>query len=96
MASAFRLSQLAEEAGRAAFIAAHAPLIAGILYVRGSDRLFTPAVQGAVDAFCVVHVGLHVASARHPMYEFQGALSNGLIWGCGILGAAHLAWLMVV
>ncbi len=86
---------LPEEAGRAAFILAHVPLIAGIMYVRGSERLFSPAVQAAADVFCVVHVGLHAALVKHPKYEFQGTLSNGLIWGCGVLGAAHLAWLLL-
>lgn len=84
---------LPEEAGRATFILAHVPLIAGILYVRGNGNLFTPAFQGAVDAFCVIHVGLHLALTWHTKYEFEGAPSNGLIWGCGLVGAAHLAWL---
>ena len=69
------------------FTLAHLPLFLLFLW-----KIAYPS-QGfevAVDVFLMVHVGLHILFRNHPLYEFRGWMSNGIIGGAGLMGALHL------
>lgn len=79
------LSLLDDGAGRAVFVAIHVPLVFALLWLNArGNRIF----HAAFGAFCVVHVGLHRAFEGHPLYTFMNPLSQALIWGAGLSGAA--------
>lgn len=44
----------------------------------------------SLDAFMVVHAGMHARLSGHPIYEFRGTLSNGLIYGTAVVATIHL------
>jgi hypothetical protein len=79
------LNLLPDEAGRAAFVAIHVPLIAGLLWLHAKGGAMFHISFGG---FCVLHVGLHAWFEAHPLYTFDGLLSEALIWGAGVFGAA--------
>ncbi|MCP5368524.1 MAG: hypothetical protein H6906_13530 [Hyphomicrobiales bacterium] len=86
------LNLLDDATARAVFIAAHVPLVALLLglvgHRRAAVRLWSRA---AVDAFLVIHAGLHWALSADPLYTFHAPLSEALIFGGALLGLAHLA-----
>ncbi len=82
---------LAEDVGRHLFVVAHIPIYALVI---GLVASLHPATRDRarfwVSVFLVVHAGLHALFSGHPAYGFEGLLSNGLIYGAAILGAAYL------
>jgi hypothetical protein len=84
-------SWLDPEVGRIVFVVLHVPLFALVL---GGLTSLVPEraakVQFWVSVFLIVHAGLHLAFARHPANEFEGVLSNTLIFGAAVFGAVHL------
>jgi hypothetical protein len=78
------LNFLDEEAGRAAFVAIHVPLIVLLLWLNARGGWIFHAAFGA---FCAIHVGLHWWFEPNPFYTFKGPLSYALIWGAGLAGA---------
>lgn len=85
------LNQLSDEQGRAAFVAIHVPLIVALLWLHARGGWMFHALFGG---FCAIHLGLHWALEGHSSYTFHGALSDALIWGAGLSGAALavVAW----
>ncbi len=84
------LSRLGEEAGYRVFAALHVPLYALLLLGLlggGGSRAFVVGL----DAFFVVHVGLHVVFRNHPENRFRSAFSWAIILGAGACGAVDLA-----
>lgn len=78
------LSLLDDDAGRAAFVAVHVPLVFALLWLSGRGGW---AFHAAFGGFCAIHAGLHWALHEHPLYTFHSALSEALIAGAGIAGA---------
>lgn len=73
------------------FVILHVPLFALLLWGTASrtpaTRLWT---QLGVDAFLVIHAGLHVAFHSNPLYTFHSTLSEVCIFGAGAIGLVHL------
>ena len=85
------LRALPDPQARAAFIALHVPLIAGLGWTLSTTH---PAAVGArlvIAAFAVVHAGLHYRLRHDPLYEFHAPLSIVLIVGAAACGVGYLA-----
>lgn len=82
-------SWMEDEAGYVAFTALHVPLYALLLWGLAGHGASRGLVLG-LDAFFVVHVGLHLLFIRHPEYRFRSVLSWSLILGSGLFGALDL------
>ena len=88
------LRSLPDARGRDAFILAHVPLTAMLIWLAASPSAATRLwFQASVDAFLVIHVALHRVFVLHPDYDFHRPLSRGLILGAGAVGALHAALL---
>jgi len=72
------------------FVALHVPVVvASFQFASHPSESLRVRFQLGVDAFAVVHVGLHALFAHHPDYEFDGPLSKLWIRGAGAVGVAH-------
>lgn len=86
------LSLFDDEMGYTLFVALHAPLLAVLLWLTGnSEARIRLRSQQAVDAFLIIHVGLHLWYTDHALYTFHSLLSETFIFGGGAVGLAHLA-----
>ena len=74
------------------FVALHVPLFFLILWLshHPAQRLAN-GTRLVVAAFMIVHGVLHFALSASPQYTFEGSLSNILIFGAAVSGAAYLA-----
>ncbi|WP_152040894.1 DUF6713 family protein [Salinigranum salinum] len=79
-----RLS-LDDETAYRAFTALHVPLFVGLLSYGD-----VAGVQVGLDAFLIVHGGLHLGLRNHPLLTFEGWFSGLWIYGGTLLGALHL------
>ncbi|MEM9729541.1 MAG: DUF6713 family protein [Myxococcota bacterium] len=69
----------------------HVPLFAVLMWlVSHSLPRVRERARWTIDAFMVVHVGLHLSFHDHEAYSFHGPLSQALIYGAGVVGLAHL------
>lgn len=85
------LSQLPDEVGMLAFVVAHVPLFAVVIGLVGSLSPRTRRnARLAVATFLVVHAALHALFSGHPAYDFEGWLSNSLIYGAALFGLSFL------
>ena len=72
------------------FVLLHVPLFALLMRWTGSTSAKTRFIsQLALDAFMVIHLGLHLALRSHPDNTFHSALSELCIYGAGLTGLAH-------
>lgn len=89
------LNRLADEPAHQMFALLHAPLFVALFWLVSRPN---PAVQFwfqlGVDAFLVIHLGLHLLFQRHPANAFTAAFSRYLIGGMGLLGLAHAVVLL--
>lgn len=92
----FVLRRMPETRAQDAFVVAHVPLVAALLWLLTSPspevRLYS---QIASDLFLIVHAGLHWRLRKHPLYDFHSGISRALIFGAAAVGAAHLSILML-
>ena len=92
----FVLRSMPEDAAREAFVLAHVPLLAALLWLLAWPE---PSVQRGMmlglDLFMIVHAGLHARLSSHPAYSFHTLPSRLLIFGTAALAAAHLAMLLL-
>jgi hypothetical protein len=85
------LRDLPEEIAAKTFVVIHVPLFAIIFWlvfntksnIREWSRIF-------FAAFFVIHSGLHKLLENHPLYTFNSPMSQGLIFGAGLLGLTYL------
>ena len=86
------LRDLPDEVAYTVFVAFHLPLFYLFFWLshHPSPRLRNGFRLG-VAAFLVVHGLLHWRLSDAPVYDFAGALSNGLILLAAASGAAYLA-----
>ena len=84
------LRALPEATARAAFIALHVPLAAGLAWTAASTLPAADTARTGVAAFAIIHAGLHYRLRHAPAYEFHSPLSVFLIAGAAVSGAAYL------
>lgn len=86
------LRSLPEPTAASTFVALHVPLFFLILWLSHypAQRLAN-ATRLVVAAFLIVHGVLHFVLSSSPQYTFEGSLSNILIFGAAVSGAAYLA-----
>jgi hypothetical protein len=86
------LRSLPDPTAASTFVALHVPLFFLILWLSHypTQRVAT-GTRLVVAAFMIVHGVLHFASSSSPLYTFEGSLSNFLIFGTAVSGAAYLA-----
>ena len=86
------IRELPDDMGMMVFVAAHVPLFAALIALVASLKPRTRALsRSGVCIFLIVHGLLHVLFIAHPDYEFASLMSQTLIFGGSILGAAYLA-----
>ena len=74
------------------FVVLHIPLLALLLWWTGATVVRTrQRSQLFVDAFLVIHAGLHTALRSHGDYTFHTTLSDVCIYGAAALGLIHAA-----
>ena len=84
------LSQMGDEEAYPVFVLIHVPLFALLLWWTGStSTLVRFRAQLSVDAFMVIHVGLHMLFRSHEDYTFHSTLSELCIFGAGAVGLVH-------
>mgnify|MGYP001823855506 CR=1 FL=1 len=80
------------------FVWLHVPLFALVLWWTGSTSLpVRRRAQLVIDAFVVIHAGLHTALRSHEDYTFHSTLSMDCIYGAAVIGAVHalFTWRML-
>ncbi len=86
------LSEMNDGDAYVVFVLLHVPLLALVLWWTGST---VPRArhrsQLLVDAFLVIHAGLHTALRSHEDYTFHTTLSDVCIYGAAALGLIHAA-----
>lgn len=85
------LRELSEAAAYPAFLLAHLPLFAGVLWLgfHRNARL-RRGFRLVAAGFLVVHAALHLRLSGRPEYGFDGPVSSGLIFAAAGCGAAYL------
>lgn len=87
-------SWLEPELGRYVFVLAHIPIFALVIGLLTSlNERYRLRTERVFAAFLVIHAGLHMLFADHPNYFFNKWLSELLIFGAAVFGAAY--WLLV-
>lgn len=85
------LNNLPEDIAASTFVVAHAPLFAIIFWLAFNEN---PNIKEwtriIFSAFLIIHAGLHKALENHPLYTFKSPMSQGLIFGAGLLGLMYL------
>ena len=74
-----------DETAYRVFAAVHVPAFVLVLWF-----LDSPSFRLGVDAFLLVHAGLHLALRDHPQLDFDDWFSGVWIYGGALLGALHL------
>ena len=85
------LGALPEEAAYQLFTALHVPIYLLLAMGLFGGGALNDGLRLGLDAFFVVHAGLHWLLRRHPLYAFRSALSWTLILGAAVAGAVDLA-----
>lgn len=87
----FVLRDLPEALARDVFVVLHVPLFAGLVALlwHAGARLRSRA-RSVFAAFLVVHVAIHQHLSDHPLYLFDGVISQLLIVAAGLTGALFL------
>lgn len=92
----FVLRRLDDRAGFRGFVLMHIPLFAALVWLAAHPsegvRFW---YQLSLDAFMVVHAGLHWRLRHHELYAFHSPLSRGLVNGAAVLGLLHLVLLLM-
>lgn len=92
------LRTFTDESAYPIFVWLHVPLFALVLWWTGSTSLpVRRRAQLGVDAFLVIHAGLHTALRSHEDYTFHSTLSMDCIYGAAVIGAVHslFTWRML-
>jgi hypothetical protein len=78
------------------FVLAHVPILVLFLWLNGHPSVQVRGwFQGTVDAFALIHVGLHWHLRNREQSGFQEPFSRNLIFAVGFFGAIHLALLVL-
>ena len=88
----FGLRELPDPTAASTFVAFHVPLFFLILWLsHHPTQRISSGTKLVVSAFLIVHAILHFALSSSAQYSFHGLLSNSLIYGAAVFGAAFLA-----
>jgi len=90
------LNRLDDEQAHQLFVLLHVPLFT--LFFWFLSRPNQPIYfwfQLVVDAFLIVHLGLHMLFRNHPANAFRTSFSKRLIEGMALSGLIHAALLLV-
>jgi len=86
------LSEMNDGDAYVVFVLLHVPLLALVLWWTGTTApRARHRSQLLVDAFLVIHAGLHTALRSHEDYTFHTTLSDVCIYGAAALGLIHAA-----
>ncbi len=83
------LSLLGDKTGFVAFMLAHVPLYFLLFRELVAGGNPAKAMRG-LDAFFIIHLGLHLLFLRHPKNEFKDSLSWVIIAGAAVCGAIDI------
>lgn len=85
------LRDLPEKAAAQIFVIVHVPLFALIFWLVFNAKLNIKEWSKIILAsFFIIHAVLHKALESHPLYTFDSLMSQGLIFGAGLLGLIYL------
>ena len=85
------LRDLPEQLASNAFVIIHLPLFAIIVWLVFNEKTNIREWSRIIFAiFLIIHAGLHKALENHPLYTFNSPMSQGLIFGAGLLGLIYL------
>jgi hypothetical protein len=91
----FVLRRLPDDGALRWFIVLHLPLLVGLLsLVAAAPSPVVRWLEGGVDAFLVVHAGLHERLALRGERWFAAPFSRSLIWSAAAFGALHAVHLV--
>lgn len=89
------LNTLPDETAYSVFVIAHIPIFAALMWLAGhSSVIVRRRAQLGIDAFLVVHAGMHALMSGHSLYLFHSPLSSFLIYGGALVGLAHIGMLV--
>ena len=84
------LRVISDDLGIMVFVIAHIPLFALIVALVASEKERMRLLSRiGLCVFLVLHGLLHFLSSNDPQYEFQSTLSDALIYGGAVFGAAY-------
>lgn len=87
----FVLRRLPDDGAMRWFVLLHLPLLIALLaLVAAGPSTVVRWAEGGVDAFVIVHAGLHERLAALGHGAFRNAYSRSLIWGSAALALIHL------
>ena len=92
----FVLRSMPEAQARTAFVLAHVPLLAALLWLVSRDGPIALWTTAAVDVFMIVHAGLHLRLRDRQEYDFRSVPSRALIHGTAAVAVVHLVLLMLI
>jgi len=85
------LRDLPEKIAATTFVILHVPLFALIFWLGFNEKPNIRDWSRVIFAtFLIIHAGLHKALENHPLYNFNSPMSQGLIFGAGLLGFIYL------
>jgi hypothetical protein len=85
------LRDLPDHTASSAFVFIHVPLFAIIFGLVFNEKLNIREWSRVVfSIFLIIHAGLHKLLVNHPLYTFHSPLSQGLIFGGGLIGSIYL------
>ncbi len=85
------LRDMPEEAAAKTFVVIHVPLFAVIFWlVFNTNPSIREWSKITLAAFFMIHAVLHKLLENHPLYTFNSPMSQGLIFGAGLLGLLYL------
>jgi hypothetical protein len=92
----FVLRRLPDDGALRWFIVLHLPLFVALMaLIAASESATVRWIEGGVDAFLIVHAGLHEQLGSRGEIAFANAFSRSLIWLAAGLGALHLVYLVM-
>lgn len=92
----FVLRRMSDEQAHRWFVSLHVPLFVGVLVlVAASESPIITALEFAVDAFLVIHLGLHERVHAKGEVAFRSRFSRSFIWAGAALGVLHAAMVVV-
>lgn len=91
------LNSLPEQIAATSFVIIHVPFFAIIFWLGFNEKTRVREWARIVFAvFLIIHASLHKALENHPLYTFNSPMSQGLIFGAGLLGCMYLITVYII